>query len=254
MIDIHCHILPEVDDGAISLEEACAMAKMAAADGITHIVATPHCNDLYPFSLEQNRFRLTKLASATSGLMTYSYGCDLHLSYQNFDRVLAEPRSYTINQRNYLLVEFPEFGLGTQTAKLMHQLRVRDLVPIVTHPERTPVLSKGEFRLLRQLIEMGCAVQVTAGSLRGHFGQRAQKAAERLFEAGMVHLVASDAHGAEVRPPRMSKARAVVAQRWGEEMAQFVFVENSRAVIAGEPLPYFPEPAPLPRKKRFWLF
>ena len=114
MIDIHTHVLPEVDDGAQSLEEACAMVEMAAADGITQVVATPHCNARYPFSLERNRTLRAELVAATAGRLTLSYGCDFHLSYENLERVLAEPSTFTINQRNYLLVEFAEYGKGAR--------------------------------------------------------------------------------------------------------------------------------------------
>ena len=138
-------------------------------------------------------------------------------------------------------MEFAEYGIGPQIAQKLHQLRVRGLVPIVTHPERSRLLSEGDFRLLRQLIGMGCSVQVTAGSLSGRFGTRAQEVAHRLFKAQMVHLVASDAHDTERRPPRLSEARAV-------------FVDNPRAVVEGEPLPYSPEPVFALRKKRFLFF
>lgn len=230
------------------------MVEMAAADGITQVVATPHCNARYAFSLERNRTLLAELAAATAGRLTLSCACEFHLSYENLERVLAEPSTYTISQRNYLLVEFAEYGIGPQIAQKLHQLRVRGLVPIVTHPERSRLLSEGDFRLLRQLIGMGCSVQVTAGSLSGRFGTRAQEVAHRLFKAQMVHLVASDAHDTERRPPRLSEARAAVAQQWGAEVAQAVFVDNPRAVVEGEPLPYSPEPVLAARKKRFLFF
>ncbi|MFQ5694567.1 MAG: CpsB/CapC family capsule biosynthesis tyrosine phosphatase, partial [Terriglobia bacterium] len=101
MIDIHCHILPGVDDGAQSLEEACAMVEIAAADGITQVVATPHCNARYPSSLERNLTLLAELGAATGGRLLLSSGCDFHLSYENLERVLADPSPYAINQRTY---------------------------------------------------------------------------------------------------------------------------------------------------------
>ena len=254
MIDIHTHVLPEVDDGAQSLEEACAMVEMSAANGITHLVATPHCNSLYPFSFERNRTLLAELAAATQGRLALSCGCDLHVSNENLQRVLATPEAYTINQRNYLLVEFSDFGISSELAQQMHQLRLRGLVPVITHPERNRLLSRGKFPLLQQLMQMGCSVQVTAGSLSGRFGTWAQKVAHRLFAARMVHLVASDAHNTERRPPRLSEARAAVARLWGAEVAQAVFVDNPRAVVEGEPLPYSPESVFAARKKRFFFF
>lgn len=254
MIDIHCHLLPGVDDGPRDQEEAGSMVELAAADGITHMVATPHCNSRYRFSFKRNRALLAELVAATDGRMSLSCGCDFRLNYENLARLQTDPSLYTINQGNYLLLEFPEYGIAPRVAQEVHQLHLRGLVPIITHPERSRVLVTREFRFLRQLIEMGCPVQVTAGSLTGSFGRRAQEATNRLFDAQMVHLVASDAHGTERRPPRLSEAHAIVAKRWGEDVAQAVFVDNPGAVIAAKPLPYFSLPVEVARKKRFLFF
>ncbi|MFQ5817766.1 MAG: tyrosine-protein phosphatase [Terriglobia bacterium] len=253
MVDIHSHILPGVDDGARTLEEAVGMVQIAADDGTTCIVATPHCNDRYPYSLEQNRRLLSELSAAVGTRMGLALGCDFHLSYENLQALLAGNRTYTINQGPYLLVEFTDYAIPPQLADTLHQLRLQGLIPIVTHPERNPLLQRG-LGLLGKLIAMGCPVQVTASSLLGRFGSPARQSVEELLRRQMVHLVASDAHDTEHRPPRLSAACADVARNFGRERADALFRDNPRAVVEGNALPYFPEPVARERKRRFSFF
>jgi protein-tyrosine phosphatase len=253
MVDIHSHFLPGLDDGAETVDEAVAMIEMAAADGTTHLVGTPHCNDRYEFSLERNRALLAELQARAGGRITLLSGCDFHLSYENVQAALADPHTYAVNQGTYLLTEFDNFSIAPQMVDVFYQLRGAGLVPIVTHPERNPLLQKSGTKLLRKLAEMGCPIQVTAGSFLGRFGPAARAAAEELLRQRLVHLVASDAHDTEKRPPRMSEARAWMEKKHGAELAQALFVDNPRAVVESQALPYFPEPAS-PQKKRFWFF
>ncbi len=253
MVDIHTHILPGVDDGAESLEEAVAMVAIAAADGTSAMVATPHCNALYPFMREKNEKLLAELRDAVGVRMELALGCDFHLSYENLQAVLAGDRSHTVNRGPYLLIELADYALPPQVAESLHQLRVQGLVPIITHPERNPLLQRRGMKLLRQLIAMGCPLQITGGSLLGQFGEAAKRMAQELLENEMVHVVASDAHDAKNRPPRLSEAYAAVAKGCGVARAQALFSDNPRAVTEGKQLPYCPEPAP-PRRRRFIFF
>lgn len=255
MVDIHSHFLPGLDDGAATLEDSLAMIEMAAADGTTHFVGTPHCNAQYQFSLEKNRALLEELrARVTSGITLLS-GCDFHLSYENIQQVLADKSPFTINQGDYLLAEFSDYGIAPHTLEVFHKLRLNGLVPIITHPERNPLLHQLGVNFLQKLAEMGCPIQVTAASFTGRFGRRAKEFSEDLLARGLVHIVASDAHDTQDRPPKLSPARAVVAENFGAEVAQALFVDNPRAVIESRALPYNPEPSPPPRKKRrFWFF
>ena len=253
MVDNHSHFLPGLDDGARTVEDAVAMIEMAAADGITHFVGTPHCNDRYEFSLERNRALLDELRARTTAPITLLFGCDFHLSYENVQAALAEPRMFTLNQGTYLLTEFDNFSIAPQMVDVFYQLRGAGLVPVITHPERIPILQKTDTKLLRKLAEMGCPIQVTASSLTGRFGRVAKEMTTRLFGERLVYLVASDAHDAEDRPPRLSEARAQVEKVYGAELAQALFIDNPRAAIESQPLPYFPE-AGEPKKKRFWFF
>ena len=111
MVDIHCHILPGIDDGSKSWEMTAQMCAMAAQDGITHIVATPHSNDVYTYSRERFTEMLGQLHDAADGKLTFSLGCDFHFSYDNIHDALAHPRRYTIGERNTLLIEFSDYGI-----------------------------------------------------------------------------------------------------------------------------------------------
>jgi protein-tyrosine phosphatase len=253
VVDIHSHFLPGLDDGAETVDEAVAMIEMAAADGTTHLVGTPHCNDRYEFSLERNRALLAELQARAGERITLLSGCDFHLSYENVQAALADPRTYAVNQGTYLLTEFDNFSIAPQMVDVFYKLRGAGLVPLVTHPERNPILQKSGARLLRKLAEMGCPIQITAGSFLGRFGPAARAAAEQLLAERLVHLVASDAHDTEKRPPRLSEARAWMEKNHGAELAQALFVDNPRAVVESQPLPYFPELL-TPKRKRFWFF
>jgi protein-tyrosine phosphatase len=255
MVDIHSHFLPGLDDGARTLEDALAMIEMAAADGTTHLVGTPHCNSRYEYSLERNRALLAELQGRVGHRVLLFSGCDFHLSYENIEQLLADKSPFTLNQGDYLLAEFSDYALAPNTPELLHKLRLNRIIPIVTHPERNRLIHERGLKFLARLVELGCPVQVTAASFTGRFGRRAQEFAEELLAHRLAHIVASDAHDTGERSPRLSPARAAVAAHAGEEVAQALFVENPRAVIENRPLPYLPTPAvPTRHRKRFWFF
>jgi len=256
VVDIHSHFLPGLDDGAGDIDTSVAMVEMAAADGTTHLVGTPHCNANYPFSLERNRELLEELRPRITRPITLLCGCDFHLSYENIQAVLEDKHSFTLNQGDYLLTEFSDYSIAPQTPEVFHRLRLAGIIPIITHPERNPLLQHDTgMKLLRRLVGMECPIQVTAASLTGRFGRRPQDFAEYLMEQQMVHFLASDAHDTKSRPPTLSPARQVVTEKYGAELAQALLVDNPRAAIDSRGLPYFPELAPPPKpKRRFWFF
>ena len=180
MVDIHCHILPGIDDGAATLEIAMQMADMAISEGITRIVATPHANNQYPFSPETIRQRRDELKSRIGSALLLATGCDFHLSYENLRDIRENPAKYTINQKKYLLVEFADFAIPPAIEQELHQLQLAGIRPIVTHPERNPLIRSHPERLL-QWIRQGCYVQVTAQSFSGRFGEGRQSNLRRCF-------------------------------------------------------------------------
>ncbi len=203
MIDIHCHPLSGVDDGATTFDISVAMCRMAAADGITHLVATPHCNYRYPYDREGNKAKLADLQAAVGVAPRLLLGCDFRLSYDNIRMLIDSPRSFTINHTDYVLVEFGEQFIADQFDRVFYEMQCVGLQPILTHPERNPVF-QARPDLLYHWVTRGCLVQVTAKSYTGGFGRRAMRLAEQWLEQNLIHFFASDAHDLRYRPPVLS--------------------------------------------------
>ncbi|HEY1270808.1 MAG TPA: CpsB/CapC family capsule biosynthesis tyrosine phosphatase [Terriglobales bacterium] len=241
MIDIHSHIIPEVDDGAKSQEIAVGMCRMAAADGIEHMVATPHANDQYRYDRENLQNALNELRAAVGRSPRLSLGCDFHMSYDNVQDALANPQRYAIEGTRYILVELSNYSVPTQIDEHFTLLGGKGLVPIVTHPERNPILQQNLSRVL-QWVEQGCIVQVTASAVTGFWGERAWRAADWLLQREAVHVLASDAHDTKYRVPVLSSGRKEVEETYGTEVARALVEDNPRAIVSNEKLPYFPDP------------
>ncbi|HKW89172.1 MAG TPA: CpsB/CapC family capsule biosynthesis tyrosine phosphatase [Candidatus Acidoferrales bacterium] len=263
MVDIHCHLLPGLDDGCPSLETSLEMAKSAIAEGITHVIATPHANSQFEFIPNLVQLRRDEIQERLGERLQIATGCDFHLSYENLEALRKVPSRFTLNQKSYLLVEFDDFSIPQVLDQALHDLQLQGLCPIITHPERNPLI-RAQFERLWSWMRLGCFVQVTAQSLLGGFGEKAQQAAEALLDAGAIHFVASDAHNTTTRPLRLKDAYNFVAARKGEDIARALFQENPLAVFEGRPLPCVTPPAELPAnrrgrtgqkpKRRFWFF
>jgi protein-tyrosine phosphatase len=245
MIDIHHHLLPNLDDGARTMDISLAMVEMAIADGITHITCTPHASHHYYFDPENNATRFAELQDAVSkrfgDRMTLGLGCDFHLMFDNIEDAQRHPTRYTINGHNYLLVEFPDSAISPNTAQTFYQLSLSGMTPIITHPERNPILSRQPERMAEWL-KAGALIQVTAGSLTGRFGQTAERAALWLLDHQWVHFLATDAHNTDSRPPLLRPAFDLVAQQYDPATAERLCIANPRAAFYGEALGPQPEP------------
>jgi protein-tyrosine phosphatase len=258
MVDIHCHLLPGLDDGPDTMEDSERMAEAAIADGVTRIVATPHANDTYIFDPERTRRFRDELQQKVGTRLAISTGCDFHMSYENLSAVRVDPSRFTLNQRNYLLVEFADFALPSFLDGALHELQLQGLRIIITHPERNPLVRARPERL-HGWVTRGCYVQVTALSLLGGFGPESQRAAEDYLEWNWVHFIASDAHNLRGRPPYLREAFEEVSRRHAPDVAKALFHDNPLAACEGQPLPYVPEPAEpvVPsagRRKRYLFF
>lgn len=241
MIDIHCHILPEVDDGPKCWEEAVAMCRMAAADGITHMVATPHANSRYAYDRAYLSELLEELRERVGPAPGLSLGCDFHLSDENLERALERPQDYTIGETNYLLIELSNYSIPMQLADCFRRLGDRGLAAILTHPERNPILQQTPQRVL-EYADQGCLIQVTASSLTGFWGERPEIVARWLLDRSGVNILASDAHDRQRRVPNLSKAREIVEGIVGTEYAVALVEDNPGAIVKGLPIPYCPRP------------
>jgi protein-tyrosine phosphatase len=256
MVDVHCHILPGLDDGAADMEESLAMVQAAIEEGITHIVATPHSSNEYGFNYARVRQLCEQLQRLIGDRLELATGCDFHINLENLEALRVDAPRFCINQRSYLLVEFSEFSIAPTMNHTLHELQLMGLRPIITHPERNAIL-QGQPGRLATWVQIGCFVQVTAGSLTGGFGAKSKEDAMRWIGEGLVHFVASDAHNMSWRPLRLQPAYDVVRERFGEDKAQALFVDNPLAAFEGRELPHVPEivlqekPA---QKKRFLFF
>lgn len=256
MVDIHCHILPGIDDGPSTLKESLEMAEAAVAEGITHIVATPHSSDDFLFDLDRVRSLRNEIQEHMGSRMTIATGCDFHLNLKNLEDLEKYPAKYTINQKNYLLVEFNEFAIPPSMDEKLHQLQLASLVPIITHPERNWIICSQPSRL-RDWVGRGFYVQVTAAALTGGFGPTPQRYAEDWIDQGLIHFVASDAHNVRHRPLTLKPAYRAIEGRCGKEVALALFVQNPLAAFEGRSLPFTPEilnKGTVARRKRFFFF
>jgi protein-tyrosine phosphatase len=236
-----------VDDGPKTLEQSVEMLRLAAENGTTDIVASPHANHEFKFEPDVIAAKIEELRQAVNGSIRIHSGCDFHLSFDNIQDSLQNPSKYAINHKNYILVEFSDLLIPKTTDDVFYQMQSAGMIPIITHPERNMLLHQRPDHL-EAWVESGCLLQVTAQSFLGRFGKQAKAFADRLLQRGLVHIVASDAHDAKYRPPSLKQAYEYVFRECGERRAGMLFVRNPTAALTGAPLEIDLEP-PVPRKK-----
>ncbi len=243
MIDIHCHILPGLDDGSRSWEETLEMARMAVADGIRVMVATPHLFRKKYFDPQAINEKQTvkaaiaqlkeRLAAAAIDLEILP-GCDFPLSFEAL-QLLEDGRALTINDSSrYLLLELPETSIPPTIETICFRLKSKGITPIITHPERQYIIQEMPQKLER-LIDLGCLVQLTGGSLTGRFGRRVKKLSQQLLKKGYVHVMATDSHDPRHRPPLLREAVKELARLIGEPDARAMVTTIPERIINGEP-------------------
>ena len=236
MIDIHCHLLPNIDDGARDLAMAEAMAKMAVHDGIRVIACTPHIMPpRYPNRGDDIKRRVRSLQAHLNeqGIVLFlAVGGDVHISF-DLVRRLELGVAPCLHSSRYFLFE-PDHKILTPRIVELCQTVIRSgYRPILTHPERLTWVS-GHFDVVQTLYNAGVIMQITAGSLTGRFGATAQMLCEKLFTAGMVDVIATDAHNITSRPPVLSEARDWVVANYGEPAAHLLTYANPLKILRNE--------------------
>jgi len=240
VIDLHCHILPGLDDGPESLDESLSMAETALRDGIRTVVATPHMlNGLYENELWRVRTALSDLEKALAEkglLLRLRVGGDVHVTPGMVEAVRSG-RAVTIdNGGKYLLLELPSQSVPPGIKEEIFQLKIHGITPVITHPERNPSVFQ-DVSFLEELVSMGALAQVTAMSVTGEFGQDVQRLSRTLLKRRLVHVIASDAHSATNRPPVLSRGVEAAAGILGDpEAAERMVTEVPAAILAGEPV------------------
>lgn len=243
MIDLHCHVLPGVDDGPETLDDALMLCRAAARDGCEILVATPHL--YHPLYWNGDRARLEQVHGelcealgppTPAEVPEVRLGGEIALGRESAEQLQALPegRLLTLGGSRYLLLELDPRGLGPDPVEVVHELKVGGFVPILAHPERVRWLIENP-RLLEALLESGALLQLTGRALTGHFGKSMERICRDLLDAGLVAFVASDAHDTVFRPPGLSDAFEVVRQGWGDAVADALFRLHPRRVVDNEP-------------------
>jgi protein-tyrosine phosphatase len=235
LIDLHCHILPGIDDGPESLDDALEMCRIAAGDGIRTVVATPHCykgryaNDastiLPVYDLLQRRIREEGID------LTLLVAGDMHID-PDLASFLQDNPSLCPGGR-FVLIELPSEVIPRFIGEFLFALRVKGFTPILTHPERNRMIQHRPA-LVEEWLPGGVLTQLTAMSLTGEFGAEAQSASFALLDRGCVDFVATDAHSPGWRKPVLSTVTALLRERIGEEGARRLVEENPRRILAGQ--------------------
>jgi protein-tyrosine phosphatase len=249
MVDIHCHLLPGVDDGAEDWEMCLEMGRVAASDGITTIVATPH----WPLNNEApSADRVRELVAEVQEAFTLE-GISVEVLPGHELMILPEsPEELTsglalpIGSSRYALLETPYHHLPFYLRDIIFQVQSRGFTPVLAHPERNPTIqSKPET--LQEYIDAGCLLQVTAGSITGRFGAASKRSAEWILRQGWCHVIASDAHSSHNRPPALSAAVEAASAIIGEEAAYCAVTSTPSDIVAGRPVKPVPIEAKPPR-------
>ena len=237
MIDLHCHILPGIDDGSPDAATSLAMARIAADDGIRTLACTPH---IYPGLYENDangiRARVAALQDVidAAGIdLRLTYGADAHLTPELLDRV-RNGTAPTLHGGRYFLLEPSHHVAPPRFEEAVFEFTAAGYVPVITHPERLSWIESG-YSVFESLFRSGAWMQVTAGSLTGRFGGNARYWAERMLDDGMVHLLATDAHGIKHRAPLLAEGMHAAAKWVGAEEARRLVVDRPQAVLDNLP-------------------
>jgi protein-tyrosine phosphatase len=234
VIDLHSHILPGIDDGATSLEMSLEMARMFAADGVTTVACTPHIlpgvfHNTGPHIKELTAWLQQHLDHQGIPLRVVP-GCDGHI-VPDFVPQLQKGHLLPLGESRYVLVEPPHNKAPPKIAELFFNILTAGYVPILTHPERLAWIASS-YHIIEELFEAGVWMQLTASSVAGDFGKTPKYWSDRMLDEGRVHILATDAHNVEHRPPNLSRGRNAAARRIGEEAAHHLVVTRPAGVLS----------------------
>ncbi len=240
MIDLHCHIIPGIDDGASDNSVAIEMCRIAIEDGIKGIIATPHYihGELNNEStVIESKLQWLKTILYDNGIDINIYpGCEAFISLE-LPELVQQGKISTLNNSSYLLIELPSLTIPDYTHEVIYRLKIAGFTPIIAHPERNPVIANN-LDLVYELIERGALMQLNSTSIRGVFGKKTKETSIKLLKRNLIHLVASDSHTTKHRAPRLTKARYVIEEYVGKKTTDTIF-DNAQRVLYNEQIEPF---------------
>jgi len=247
MIDLHCHMLPGIDDGAANLDIALEMARIAVDDGIVMTACTPHIypglynNDAPGIKAAVDEFR-QHLAEASIPLEV-TYGADIQVDAELLQELNRGTRP-TLHGTRYFLFEPPHHTVPPRFTDTIFDCLASGYVPLITHPERLTWLDEKHYPWFVDAARQGAWIQITAGALTGRFGERAKYWGERMLDDGIVHILATDAHNPTRRPPLLAEGRDAAARFVGAEEAERLVTGRPQAMVENQaPEQIAPPPA-----------
>ena len=237
MIDIHCHILPGIDDGAKDIDEALALINLAVNDGVTRMVVTPHLhigrfNNYLP-DIESSFLVLQQAVVKNNIQIELAYAAEVRLDSEILSLLSQQqlPLYGRYNNQQFMLLEFPHSHIPAGSDILVKHLLKKNIIPVIAHPERNRDLLASPDKI-EMFSRLGCWFQVTASSITGGFGEECKLLALSYIKQGYINVIASDAHNLKRRPPLLSEARGIVANLFGENTAQQLFYDNPYNITA----------------------
>lgn len=254
-VDLHCHMLPGIDDGSRNLEQSLAMARLAVDDGIRVAVMTPHhLNGVYS---NRSADVLSALSALRESLIANGIGLkilpgsELHLVPELPDELASGHALTLANQNKAVLVELPIHTVPMGSELILEQIICQGYTPIIAHPERNSQLRR-DPEILAEWISMGCLGQVTAQSCTGQFGPQVQESSRHMVSRGLIHVMASDAHRDRRRIPQLSKGRAQLVEWANERTAELLTQVFPKALIDGQEPDLQQLTDTLPEQRRSW--
>lgn len=234
LFDIHCHIVPAVDDGAATLEESLDMLRMEQRDGVDNIIITPHYRKrMFETSAEkvhEQFLRLKEAAGTALPELKLYLGCELH-SNMELEELLEERKYTTMAGSSYVLLEFSERDSQKYIRDRVHCVMSCGYEPILAHVERYDAV-RGDLNFAYELAAMGAKIQVNAGSIIGEYGRKPKKFCRSLMRENLLGFVGSDAHNTSDRAPNIGICAGYVAKKMGEEYARRIFHDNPMEIVA----------------------
>lgn len=254
-VDVHCHLIPGIDDGAVDWEATLAMARMAAADGIGAIICTPHQLGAFHHNHGDEIRRRTQLVQAQLDEhrvpLQVLPGGDVRIETDMIEKLLSGEVLSLADRRRHVLLELPH-EMYFPIQDVLTRLAKHGMQGILSHPERNQGLLR-DWEITYELVQQGCLMQITAGSLHGTFGPHCQRMAQWMVEHRLAHFVATDAHSPKARRPLMRRAYDAVQQLVGRDTAVAACCTNPAAVVAGEEIQAWEPIAPRKRAAFSWL-